>query len=563
MINKSTFFIQTIILVFTFALPRYAFANASPEGTLPQVGEVVSAPKAVVVEVPADVKLQQLLDTKLTVDYFDIQGVKSVSLEELNAVFTSSLNKPLKLQNVIDLANVVTKIYADKGYPLSFAYIPAQDFSNHKVVVLVIEGYVGNVNVQGNFGGTESKIRSIVEPMLREKPLTKNTMERCNGLLSLLPGLAIQASLNLPERRDGASELLISANRITIAAGVNVESMRPKARGVITIQTNSQTASAEQFTFTALASQQDEEYYAAGYSQMLGSKGLTLKVNGSMYDGTTEEYMPANEKRKVLSLRLSSSLSYPLLINRNESLIGSVTLSAINYEDKFQNKTEPRSVTSKTNSRALAIGAIYTNIKPGQAQRLQLTLTKGLDILESAKSYKANFDTSQIFVNPDDLQFTKLNLALVQNNAYAMGFGSAMSLSAQFSADQLPLSERIQFGGYQYGRAFAPGVLAGDSGWGLGLEINKPLPLFYDFSYFKLVALQPYVLFEAARTIQNNKATDSTSIQHLSSLATGLRFQTDKAGTLDMSIAKALSDQSLNISTTGLTFNLNYGMLLN
>ena len=144
-----------------------------------------------------------------------------------------------------------------------------------------------------------------------------------------------------------------------------------------------------------------------------------------------------------------------------------------------------------------------------------------------------------------------------------MGFGTAMSLSTQFTADQLPLSERIQFGGYQYGRAFAPGILAGDSGWGLALELNKPLPLFYDFSYFKLVALQPYALFEAARTIQNNIATDSTSIQHLSSLATGLRFQTDKAGTLDMSIARALSEQSLSTSTSGLTFNLNYGMLLN
>lgn len=567
MIKRLISFFQFVVLVSHLVFAQQLYANANPEDTLPKVERAKpAAGSAVDIKRPAesvDPKLQQLLATKLTVENFDIQGVKSIPFEEVNAVFKPYLNQSLTLKEVINLAGHVTKIYANKGYPLSFAYIPAQDFIHHKVTVLVIEGYVGNVNLKGDFGPTENKIRSIVEPMLKEKPLTQKTMERSNSLLSLMPGLSIQASLQLPERRDGASELKIVATRKLISAGLNLESLKPVARAVITVQGGGQTAAAEQFSFSTLASQQDEEYYAASYSQMIGSKGLVLRLNSSMYQGNSDNQLPPGLVRDIFSLRLSSSLSYPILINRNESLIGTVALSSTNYEDKTQSQDTFRSITQKTNSRALSVGAAYSTLSASQSRRLQLTLTKGLDILGASKSAKTNFAFNQKLVNPDDIDFTKLNFSLSQNNAFSYGLGTAISLNAQYSDNQLPLSERIQFGGFQYGRAFSPGFLSGDSGWGLALELNKQLPVFYDFSYFKLVAIQPYGLLESARTIQNFDAIDATNIEHVSSVALGLRLKADVGGTVDFSLAKALSSKSLNNAPSDLTLSMNYGLLLN
>jgi hemolysin activation/secretion protein len=567
MIKPPSFFFLKVILVTNLLVAQQVNANGNPEDTLPKVESAKAAPSTPVdinrsTEV-VDPKLNQLLATKLTVENFDIQGVKSIPLEEVNAIYRPYVNQSLSLKEVIELTSKVTKLYANKGYPLSFAYIPAQDFGNHKVTVLVIEGYVGLVSLQGDYGPTESKIRSIVEPMLKEKPLTQKTMERSNSLLSLLPGLAIQASLLLPERRDGSSELKIVATRTLISAGLNLESLRPEARAIITVQSAGQTAAAEQFSFSTLASQQDEEYYAASYSQMIGSKGLILKLNSSMYEGSSDNQLPPDLTSSVFSLRLSSSLSYPILINRNESLIGTVALSTTNYEDKIQSKDTFRSITQKTNSRALAVGATYSTLSASQSRSLQLILTKGLDILGASKSAKTNFVSNQKLVNPDDISFTKLNFTISQNNAFSYGIGTSMSLSAQYSQNQLPQSERIQFGGFQYGRAFVPGFLSGDSGWGLAFELNKQLPTIYDFSYFKLVAVQPYGLFESARTIQNFDAIDSRNIEYLTSLSLGLRLKADVGGTVDISLAKALGSKSLNKEPSGLIFSLNYELLLN
>lgn len=564
--NLLTSFLCISLFAFN-AFNQQAFANANPEDTLPKVDQPKVAPRDTVKinqpPVTVDPKLQELLATKVTVSEFDIQGVMSIPFDEVNAVFKPYVNKSVSVQELINLSNQVTKIYNNRGYPLSFAFIPAQDFSNHKVQVLVIEGYVGSVKVQGSFGYTENKIRSIVEPMLKERPLTKKTMDRYSSLLSLVPGLYLQASLQLPKTRDGASELVITAKKTAIVAGVNLESIDPKARAVITVKTNSLTSAAEQLSFTTLVSQQNEEYYAGAYTQMIGNQGLILRVEGSGYQGGADEQISPDLDRHVMSLRLSTSLSYPLMIDRNRSLIGTVGVAATNFEDKLVDTQSGRGLISETHSRAVSVSALYTELYAIQNRRLQLTLTKGLDILGAEKSVKINFPTSQPYLNPDDLEFTKLNFNVAQNNVFS-GFGTSVSIAGQYSQDQLPASERIQFGGYQYGRAFEPGFLSGDSGWGVGLELNKQWPLLYDLSYIKLLAIQPYVLFESARTFKNIEATSDTNIERLSSLALGLRFKTDIGGTLDVAMAKPLSGHNQNThDRDDITFSLNYGLLLN
>jgi len=557
------------IHLFAIAFPSAVYANANPEDTLPKIEGVNKNPttssKPVEIEASErelELKKEEFLSKELLVKSFDIQGVSAIPNEEVNAIFQPNLNKTLSIKEIINLANTVTKIYNQKGYPLSFAYIPKQSFQNNEVTVLVIEGFVRSISIKGDFGPTENKIRSIVEPMLKERPLTQSTMERCNSLLSLLPGLNISASLQLPKTRDGASELVINALRIPIAGGVNFESIRPRARAIISVQTNSQTESAEQFTFSTLASQNDEEYYSAAYAQMLGSDGVMLNARGTMYQGDSEE---GNDTiRNVRSLRFSTSLSYPFLINKTSSLIGTVGFSAINFEDRLQGESTFRNIIQKTNSRAVSIGAQYSTLGKSQSRQLQLTLSKGLNLFGSSKSIKTNFDTNQQFENVDDLNFSKANFNLSQKNTYSKGFGSSIALLGQYTEDNLPISERVIFGGYQYGRAFSPGFFSGDSGWGLALEMNKRWLTTYDLSsQVKLTSIQPYVLFESARTFQNLKIAGNLENEELTSLAFGVRLYSDPLGVFDMSVAKALSYESNRDAEDGLTFSLNYGVSLN
>ncbi len=541
---------------------QQAWANTNPENTLPVIQAPPLATKpSVTIEAAqeTDSRIQQILSTKVMVNKFDIQGVDSIPLSNIEEMLKPHEGRQVSIRELVDLAKSITALYKKKGYPLSYAFVPPQPFDKQTVTIQVIEGYIGKLKLEGDFGNSEEKIRSIVQPMLQERPLTQATLSRNSGLLKLVPGLSLQAFLSMPQTRDGSAELSIKSQRNAIISTGRLESLSPKFRGLVSIQANSHSPSAEQTTFTTLLSNDNEEYYAASYSQMLGSKGLIFKIDGSVYDGVSGEDSQPGLKRDVLSLRLSTSLSYPLIADRNQTLIASVGLTAVNFDDEIKNEDTLRGITSKTNSRALTLGANYTNTTATQYRVLQLNLSKGLNTLGASKSIKPNFLTTLNSTNPADLDFEKINLGYLQSNIWPRNFATVISMTGQYSPDNLPITERIQFGGFQYGRAFRPGVLFGDSGWGLSAELSKLFSVSHDFSYFQLLGIQPYGLAEAAKTYQNIEISNDNEIR---SLALGVRLRTDVAGVMDIAIAKSVTGRD-GQSEDDLTFSFNFGFLLN
>lgn len=537
-------------------------ANANPEGALPSL-ERAQPPTEPAVKLDTsqevDERLNKLLATRVLVKRFDVKGAEVVSLKEIEGLTQPYLDEVHTVKEYMELASKITKLYRDKGYPLSFAYVPAQTFANHVVQIDVIEGYVGKLVMEGDFGNSEERIREIVRPLLEEKPLRVEILDRATGLLRLVPGLGLQAYLPLPKTKDGAAIMTIKASRRAISAVGRFESLRPKTRAIVSLQTNSHGPAAEQANLTALLSEDDEEYYAASYSQLLGSNGLRFKVEGSFYNGDSDEDYPAGLERDVMSLRLSTSLSYPLIADRQQTLMGSIGVNAINYEDRIQSSETLRSLTTKTNSRSLTLAADYTLTHSDKSLGLQLSLSKGLDAMGASKSVRTNFPVNGLGENPTDLDFEKVNIGATLRNAWSWRIGTSLSLVGQYSPDYVPVVERIQFGGYQFGRAFSPGFLYGDSGWGASAEVNRHFPASLDLSYFQLIGIQPYLLAEIAKTYQKIRVTD---IDKIKSLALGVRLRTDVLGVIDMAIAKALDNRDAS-NKDDLTFSFNFGFMLN
>ncbi|HEY8355066.1 MAG TPA: POTRA domain-containing protein [Methylophilaceae bacterium] len=557
---------RTLVCLGAMALlvgSQQAMADANPEGALPAVEKAQpSRDPAVKLDTRQEVdeRLRKLLATRIHVKRFDIIGAKTIPSAEIDAITKPYLDGVHTVQDYMNLASDITKLYRDRGYPLSFAYIPAQTFANHEVKIEVIEGFVGKLVMEGDFGNSEQRIREIVRPLLEERPLRAATLERVTGLLRLVQGLGLQAYLPLPKTRDGSAILTVKATRQAISAVGRFESLRPKTRAIVSVQTNSHGPAAEQARFTTLLSEDSEEYYAASYSQLLGSSGLRLNVEGSFYTGDSDdEDYPAGLARDVMSLRLSTSLSYPFIADRYQTLTGSVGINAINYEDRIRNTETLRSLTSKTNSRALVLAADYTLMHPDKSLGLQLALSKGIDSIGASKSVRTNFPVTGLGENPADLDFEKVNIGATLRNAWPWRLGTAVSMVGQYSPDYVPVVERVQFGGYQFGRAFRPGFIYGDSGWGASAEVNRLIPASLDLSYFQLVGVQPYLLAEMARTYQKVRVTD---IDRIKSLALGVRLKTDVLGVLDMAIAKAL-DNRRDSNKDDLTFSFNFGFMLN
>jgi hemolysin activation/secretion protein len=93
----------------------------------------------------------------------------------------------------------------------------------------------------------------------------------------------------------------------------------------------------------------------------------------------------------------------------------------------------------------------------------------------------------------------------------------------------------VSFGGARFGRGYAAGDAAGDSGWGIGLELNRQFKL--ESTWLKQA--EPYLLFEAA---QVSTHTGVPSPRDLRSIALGVRLSDARYYSLDLAVAKPTGD---------------------
>lgn len=536
-------------------------AVENPVDTLPKADVPKTRPNAKVeVEQQSGIsaEMQKVLDTEVQPSSFGIYGVKAVPFEEVSAIFAPYANKKVTIARIIELSREVTQYYQSRGLALSFCYIPTQNFNDPIIKVIVIEGHVSSVKFEGNPGATEAKLREIVAPILAEKPLTRATMERYSTMLGLLPGLKIQASLPLPQQLDGASELLLKVERKSIDGVGRIESLQPFSRGIITLKANGNTHLAEEITVSTLISGENERYFAASYAQPLGREGLVVRVDASDYDGKPTADLEPGLGRHVTSQRANVALSYPLVLRQDRSLLATASFTATKFEDQIRSKASGRALTSNTEVRAVSVGGIYSDSTPTRARRLQLTMSRGLDALGAKNDATTNFGA---LVQPAavDLNFSKFVLNYVQRNYFPNHWGSSISTTLQYSDDDLPITEKVLFGGYQHGRAYRPGQLVGDSGWGIGFELNRTIPFSYQLPYYQVAAIQPYFLFEAARAYQHTQAQE---FEHLRSITLGIRLisnQPDRTN-LDFSLSKAVAAGGRNNVFKDLAFGFNFGI---
>ena len=175
------------------ALMPHASADArsagqgNPLDNLPKL-EPSPAP-AVTVDIQPqalDPAMQRLLASRIVPSRFKIAGVESIPFELVAAEFAPLTNREVTVAELLQAANKVTQIYQAKGYPLSFAFVPAQTFQDNIVEINVVEGYVSTVKIEGNPGASEERLRSIAEQLKEDRPLSRDTFDRITTILSCL-----------------------------------------------------------------------------------------------------------------------------------------------------------------------------------------------------------------------------------------------------------------------------------------------------------------------------------------------------------------------------------------
>jgi hemolysin activation/secretion protein len=482
-------------------------------------------------------RLEQLLQPSR----FDIEGVNAIAFADVAKLFLSMARQSVTVEQLVAVAAEATKLYRAQGFPLSFVYVPAQNFADGVVRVVAVEGFIASVRIDGDAGAAEAKLREIAQGLMRERPLNMATFERVSQLLTRLPGVTLIAEAALPATTNGATALVLKVRRQPYNLSLGLDLRQPTPRTVLSGFLNDPFISGGQLSASALLENLNREnLYSLGYSQLVGNDGLLIKGNYTEYRGYPDEQFGQNQpiSRYNVNRHAVLSASYPLRLSARSSLNLEAGGYAVNNTDAYRIRQNGVTLTDDTRVRALFTQLAWADSSDTRGRSANILLAQGFNAAGALASQTSN-SPGVAGQNSAELAFTRIAFDASQRDRYSNAWGTAVTFGAQYSPNVLAASERISFGGARFGRAYAPGTAAGDSGWGAALELNRQFKV--DAGVW-LQQLEPYLLFEVAQVMTQ---VGQPLPRRLGSAALGLRLTDRKHYSLDLAIAKPTGDPAV------------------
>lgn len=524
--------------------------SGNPLNSLPRVPVPDSGPQTPVQIQKPQPTAQDIANVQVAVKGVNVQGSAAIPFEEVSALFTPFINGTHTVGELGLAAQKVSELYQQRGYALSFAYLPPQNFAGGVVQVNVVEGYVVNLSMEGDFGRSESEIRELAQPLLNEKPLTTKTFQYQTQLMARLPGVQITASANLPTTTDGATALIIKSKHKPIVVAFGGEARKPTPRVIASVTLNDPLWSGSQLQAAAMLQNPDRERFTSlGFTQLITPEGTLAQVSASDYRSFNN---PATHVNGIDDLtrqrKLDFNISHPLLLSNTTQLTTTAGLYAINYNKELQ--TSNQYFSNEERVRTLYAQLAWSHTSAQTARSANVLLAHGLDSM-GARAGIFYQESGQTLSLPSSvkLNFTRVLMDYSQRHRFANRFGAGFAIGGQYSGDILPTPEKISFGSNRFGRGYQAGEFSGDSGLGASVEANYQFVMSHPW----LKSLEPYVLYEWARTYQQTSGLAGNTLR---SASLGLRLSDSRHYSLDLAASKPLGDRALNNPDRELRYSL-------
>ncbi|UPG95786.1 ShlB/FhaC/HecB family hemolysin secretion/activation protein [Luteibacter aegosomatissinici] len=531
-------------------------APANPLQTLPRTETPRQAPVQVNVQAPNEA-LQALLAKRITPTRFDVVGVKSIPFSDVAALFAPMRGKEVTIGQLVEAANKVTELYRKHGYALSFAFIPGQDLSQGVVRVTAVEGYVSQVDVRGDAGNMDKRIRAIAARVVGERPLRQETFERYTQLLGQLPGAKVSANVPAPTTTDGATTLVLDVTRQRYDLSYGLDFNHPGTQGVFSLLENGATPLGEQLSVSTLfPNGSGQRLYNATWLEPFGSDGWQGKVDASRYWGRpdTGDQLPDYLDHQLSQDRLALSALYPLRLTNSERLNLTVSTYASKQDDRYRNVDNGVIVALQSSVRVLSTELSWLKVSGKRSRQFSFAVAHGFDAFGAYSRAVSNLPVELGIATPD-VKFTRYTMNMAFADPWPHGFGTVFRAMGQYSNDSLPSTEQINFGGPSFAYAYDPGDAAGDSGWAASGEINRGFIVASKW----LTSLTPYIVYQSARVYLNGA---KPLIDRLDSAAVGFRASDGKHYSIDFALARPTGDRPPESNDRKTRWNLTFSYKL-
>lgn len=465
-VMASLLFLSLSSAALADTLPSFLNSNETTRNLpVPNLPADAYRPSAAPLQVPdpgAATAQPLLMETKVNLRTVQIEGGTIYPLNELAEVYKPLIGRQTSLADLIEATRNITRRYQQDGYLLSYAFLPQQSFDDGVARVVLVEGYVRDVQMQGDVGRVKGLLDKLAAKIQAERPLTRKTFERYTTLMTRIPGVTIQAQVPPPGTTDGATTLIAEASRKPFTSTLSAtENNRNGTQALLGVSSNSQTSMGEQLTLSGLFPPGDdhERYYRLDYSQFLDAEGTQLNLSASRYRADPGTEVLVNNGGRLDTHRendrYSIGFSVPLIASANELLTAGSRLYAVDDKTRYDGINFPFSTEFRTDIRALAFEGDWRKADARQLRILSAGVYQGFDSLGA----HTNFDDI-------DLDFFRARLSGVQSDKFFDNWQGVLSAALYWSDDTLPDSERAVFGGQNFGRGYPDDQASGDKGWG-------------------------------------------------------------------------------------------------
>ncbi|MBP6013356.1 MAG: ShlB/FhaC/HecB family hemolysin secretion/activation protein [Alphaproteobacteria bacterium] len=464
-----------------------------------------------------------------------IEGLISIDRAEADACIAPLMGTTVGAASLVGLTQCLTKLYRDRGFFLSRAYLPPQEVPGGHLKINVVEGYVAGIVVTG-MAGADAEVHFT--STLAERPARLATFERDLLLLADRYGYKVASSQLLADPDDLAKYTL----KIAVAvAGVswrlygdnrgNGESGSDQA--FAWGGWNSVVASGDRLAASLFTLPSDTSALVFGdvsYARPWLAGDLWTEVGTSMSRTRNEQ---AGKNGEVD--RLYARATVPVLRTRAQSLWATVFFDA---RDTAEVATA--GAQTEEHTRVLRGSLSYTLVSGGTRTDVTVEGSRGLDALDASK----NGDSSM--TNADGRpQFSKVRLDATLTRKLADRLDMSFSFAGQLADGALVRAEEFGAGGARFGRAYNYSEITGDHGVAGSLELRYTLSDVFEW----LKTVQVYAFADGA-LVWNRVAGPNE--EDLSSAGLGVRLSPISGAVLSLELAQPLSRDVANKGDRGL-----------
>lgn len=457
-----------------------------------------------------------------------LDGARTLPEAELAPLWAGLIGSEVTLATLDQLAEAISARYRAAGFVLSQAIIPAQTIENGVVRILVVEGFIDRVSVEGGPESGRTAIARLFRPVAADRPLAITTLERAVLLSRDLLGGGVETVLGPSPATFGAADLVVRYMPRPYEGFASVDNRASRLFGPW-------VARAGITTYDLLGA---AERLDLGVASSLGGPelrfvegGLVLPLrftDGTWLDGARLEFggdatrgRPDLRKSGLAALtalqdetNLRLRLFVPAIRTRSENLFlrAGLTWRQSGARQRFEGvdlgKTTDRLLVAEARAtwdvadRFLGVTLVDAALRQGLA-------TGGTTI--GAPASRARED------------FTLLRLAVARVQELGPPEWSLYGeVVGQLAGTILPNSERFALGGDRLGRGFAPGNTTGDHGFGARLELRRLVAL------GPMGGLEPlmsaYLFGDWGVAIDRDRLRDGRRWESLASVGIGARI---------------------------------------